>query len=175
MEGWVDLGTAVKVHSPCPRLYIAAAVAINTTGRGVFRTLVLSHHSQTCQQLGSCKLHKYTAYTVSEMHKTTTWSETGIWFIAALPVTGPDSSMLPQPVDIITEYIHTPRWAGTRKVKPVCILLKQETVSSSGVSWAICKSAPHSRQITTPAPHHSVFYRPDALPATQPTASKHWR
>jgi len=26
-----------------------------------------------------------------------------------------------------------------------------------------------------PAPHHSVFYRLDALPATQPTASKHWR
>ena len=24
-------------------------------------------------------------------------------------------------------------------------------------------------------PHHSVFYRPDALPAAQPTASKHWR
>ena len=38
----------------------------------------------------------------------------------------------------------------------------------------ICKSAPRSRQITTPAPHHSVFYRPDALPAAQPTASKHW-
>ena len=29
--------------------------------------------------------------------------------------------------------------------------------------------------ITRPAPHHSVFYRPDALPAAQPTASKHWR
>ena len=27
----------------------------------------------------------------------------------------------------------------------------------------------------TPAPHHSVFYWPDALPAAQPTASKHWR
>jgi len=26
---------------------------------------------------------------------------------------------------------------------------------------------------TTPAPHYSVFYRPDALPAAQPTASKH--
>ena len=25
-----------------------------------------------------------------------------------------------------------------------------------------------------PAPHHSVFYRPDALPAAQPTASKHF-
>ena len=37
----------------------------------------------------------------------------------------------------------------------------------------ICKPAPRSRQITTPAPHHSVFYRPDALPAAQPTVSKH--
>ena len=54
-------------------------------------------------------------------------------------------------------------------------LLKQETVSGSGIGWAICKSAPRSRQITTPAPHQSVFYRPDALPAAQPTASKHWR
>ena len=48
-------------------------------------------------------------------------------------------------------------------------------MSGSGISWAICKSAPHSRQITMPAPHHSVFYRPDAIPAAQPTASKHWR
>jgi len=38
--------------------------------------------------------------------------------------------------------------------------------SGSGI-----KSAPRSRQITMPAPHHSSFYRPDALPATQPTAS----
>ena len=150
-----------------------------------------------------------------------------------------------------------PRWAGTRKVKPIWILLKQETVSGSGISWTICKSAtrssqittpaplkfftgrmpflppkqqrqstegmqkefhiihthtfngplsgtnrvsqyqkgktnldsewqwhqlgmcksaPRSRQMTTPAPpHHSVFYRPDALPAAQPTASKHCR
>ena len=54
-----------------------------------------------------------------------------------------------------------PGWASTRKVKPIWILLKQETVSGSGISWAICKSAPRFRQITTPAPHHS--------------ASKHWR
>jgi len=64
-----------------------------------------------------------------------------------------------------------PRWAGPRKVKPIWILLKQETVSGSGISWAICKSAPHSRQ----HPTTQVFYRPDALPAAQPTASKHWR
>ena len=48
-------------------------------------------------------------------------------------------------------------------------------MSGSGISWAICKSAPRSRHTTTPVPHHSVFYRPDALPAVQPTASKHWR
>jgi len=30
-----------------------------------------------------------------------------------------------------------PGWASTRKVRPICILLKQETVSVSGISWAI--------------------------------------
>ena len=30
-------------------------------------------------------------------------------------------------------------------------------MSDSGISWAICKCAPRSRQITMPAPHHSVF------------------
>jgi len=36
VEGWVDLGTAVQVRSPCLRPYIAAAVAINTAVRGVW-------------------------------------------------------------------------------------------------------------------------------------------
>ena len=67
-----------------------------------------------------------------------------------------------------------PGWAGTRKEKPIWILLKQETVSGNGIRWAICQSAPCSSQITAPATHHS-FYRPDALPATQPAASDHWR
>jgi len=51
-----------------------------------------------------------------------------------------------------------PGWAGTRKVKPIWILLKQEAVSGSGISWAICKSATRSRQITMSIPHHSVFF-----------------
>ena len=46
-------------------------------------------------------------------------------------------------------------------------------MSGSGIIWAICKHALCSRQITMPASHHSVFYRPDALPAAQPTASEH--
>ena len=55
--------------------------------------------------------------------------------------------------------------------KQIWILLKQETVSGSGNSWAraICKSAPRSRQIIMPAPHHSVF---TGLPAAQQTTSK---
>ena len=88
--------------------------------------------------------------------------------------------------NLITHYTSThnrlmalfpglPGWAGNRNVKPIWILLKQETVSGNGISWATCKSAPRSRQITTLAPHHLVYYRPDALPATQPTASKHRR
>ena len=39
----------------------------------------------------------------------------------------------------------------------VRILLEQETVSGSGIRWATCKSAPRSRQRTTPTPHHSFF------------------
>jgi len=58
---------------------------------------------------------------------------------------------------LTTLCLGLPRWAGTRKEKPIWILLKQETVSGSGISWAICKSAQRSRQITTPVPDHSVF------------------
>ena len=84
----------------------------------------------------------------------------------------------------LTCYIHTytrlmalcpglPGSAGTRKVKPTWILLKQETVSGSGISWAICKSASRSRQKIMPVPHHSVFTGRMPFPAAQPSASKH--
>ena len=63
-----------------------------------------------------------------------------------------------------------PGSAGTRKVIPIGILLKQETVTGSGISWTICKSASRSRQITTPAPHHSAFLRA-GCPSCRPTNS----
>ena len=59
-----------------------------------------------------------------------------------------------------------------------------ERWNQSGFYWskrqwvAVASAGPYalrSRQITTPLPHRSVFYRPDALPAAQPTASKHWK
>ena len=40
------------------------------------------------------------------------------------------------------------------------ILLKQETVSGSGIRWVICMSALRSTQGTMPVPRHSVFYKP---------------
>ena len=92
-----------------------------------------------------------------------------------LPHLNPDWNLTHTHTRLTALFPGLPRWAGARKVKPIWILLKQETVSGSGISWAICKSAPRTRQLTVPAPHHhTVFYRPDALPAAQPTASKHW-
>jgi len=46
-----------------------------------------------------------------------------------------------------------------------------EAVASAG-AYAN-SAAPCTKQITKPAPHHSIFYVPDALPETQPTVSRH--
>ena len=43
-------------------------------------------------------------------------------------------------------------------------------MSGSGISWAVCKSAPRSRLITMPAPHHSVFLQA-GCPSCRPTNS----
>ena len=48
----------------------------------------------------------------------------------------------------------TTRVSRYQKAKPIWILLKQETVSGSGISLAMCNFAPRSRQITMPVPHH---------------------
>jgi len=55
-----------------------------------------------------------------------------------------------------------------QKSKTSLDLLEQEIMSGSGISWVICKSAPSCRQITMPAPHHSVFIsRMPFLPPNQ--------
>jgi len=67
-----------------------------------------------------------------------------------------------------------PGSASTKKLKPEgktnMDLLEQETVSGSGICWAICKSAPHPRQITTPTSHHSGFLQA-GCPSCHPTNS----
>ena len=78
----------------------------------------------------------------------------------------------------LTTHTHTrltalfprlPGWAGTRNLKQIWIYWSKR-------QWvAVASAGPYASLHLAPAPHHSVFYRPDALPATQPTASKHWR
>ena len=51
-------------------------------------------------------------------------------------------------------YPGLPGSAGTRKVKPIWILLKQETVSGSGISWG---------------PYASLHLAPDRKPCQYPT------
>jgi len=68
-----------------------------------------------------------------------------------------------------------PRWADTRKAKPKPIWISWS--SGSGISWAIwkiqiCTSPQTDNHASTPL---LSFYRPDAFPAAQPTASKYWR
>jgi len=49
-------------------------------------------------------------------------------------------------------------------------LLEQKIVSGSGISWATCKFAHCSRQITMPVLHHSVFLQA-GCPSCHPTNS----
>jgi len=59
------------------------------------------------------------------------------------------------------------------EVTPFWTLMKQEMMASQQHQLN-CKSfVPRSIQITMQAPHHSIFYRPDALSDAQPTVLKH--
>jgi len=60
-----------------------------------------------------------------------------------------------------------PGWAGTRKAKPIWILLKQETVRGSGIRWAICKSAPRCRQ--KPRQHPTAQFFTGRMPFLPPS------
>jgi len=71
---------------------------------------------------------------------------------------------------LLMRSVSKPTHTRLTALKPIWILLKQETVSGSSISWAICKSAPRSRQITTPAPYHSSFLQA-RCPSCRPTNS----
>jgi len=48
-----------------------------------------------------------------------------------------------------------------------------KTEKSGGVAGGVGECGDDVVGLLGPASNHSVFYRPDALPAAQPTASKH--
>ena len=57
-----------------------------------------------------------------------------------------------------------------QKGKPIWILLEQETVSGSGISWAICKSAPCSKQ--TPCQHPTTQFFTGRMPFLPPNQQR---
>jgi len=54
------------------------------------------------------------------------------------------------------------------------VFIEAKDDGGGGDNWSYncCKAPVKSSQ---PTNQHLVFYRPDALPVAQPTASKHWR
>ena len=84
--------------------------------------------------------------------------------------------LLIQKLTNATLHTHGPPLSGTTQVSRY---QKGKTnldfigARDSGISWAICKSAPRSRQITTPVPHHSVFLQAGiaGCPSCRPTNS----
>ena len=71
---------------------------------------------------------------------------------------------------LTTLFPGLPGWAGTRKVKPIWILLKQETVSGSGISRAICKSGT-SLQTDNHASTSPLSFLQAGCPSCRPTNS----
>ena len=198
------LEVSLSLKAPLPRIFKILFKTISTKWRHFFKILFSHIIKSYCNfikteqlntfdnlQLNSMGAHNSSESTESIVHALTLLSRkqeeyTDYRNIRSLKVLNCGDITWSRQSNTRQQHTHThtyltalclglPGWAGTRKVKPIWILLKQQTVSGSGISWDICTSAPCSRQITTPAPHHSVFYRPDALPAAQPTASKHWR
>ena len=62
-----------------------------------------------------------------------------------------------------------PGWAGTRKVKPIWILLKQETESGSGISWAYASLT--SLQTDNHASIPPLSFLQSGCPSCRPTNS----
>jgi len=61
----------------------------------------------------------------------------------------------------------TTRVSQHQKGKPIWILLEQETVSGSGIRWAICKSAPRSKQ-KKPRQHSTTQFFTGRMPFLPP-------
>jgi len=80
-------------------------------------------------------------------------------------------------VNLIITHTHTHPFNGSfSRTTRVSLYQKGKTnldfteARGSGISGAMCKSASRSRQITTPAPHHSSFLQA-GCPSCRPTNS----
>ena len=65
-------------------------------------------------------------------------------------------------------FLGLPKWAGTRKVKPIWFYWSKRQWVAVATSGPYV-SAPCSRQITTPAPHHSPVFVQAVCSSSHPT------
>jgi len=129
MEGNAVRRSAVTGYRQ-PRLSVAVMVTV--AYRQPSDLVVMTTSSQQQQQ--QLRYSQYSTHTHTHTHTHTQ------------PFNGP-----------LSRTIQVCRYQSS--TNPTWILLKQETVSGGGISWAIiCKSASRSRQITTPAPHHPLHW-----------------
>jgi len=129
----------------------------------------MSDKPRTSLQLSGCCLGAL--YTCSSVESVTAQTDRRL-------VSGVGSLHIPHTHACTHAHTHThtifpglPGSACTRKVKSIWILLKQETVSGSGISWAICKSAPSSLQTDYHASTPPLSFLQDGCPSCGPTNS----
>ena len=68
-------------------------------------------------------------------------------------------------------FLGLPMWAGTRKVKPIGLLLNQEIVSGSDISWAVCTLLQTDNHASTP-PATTQFFT-GRMPFLPPNQQRH--
>jgi len=147
------------------------------TTQHYYQSMVLHYLVIYCYHNG--RLSCVTDFLTLTFHKVVHWHASDVDSIRGFVIMRYINLLLTMTLTHTHTHTHTrlaalfsglPRWAGTRKVKPIWILLKQETVSGSEICWAICKFAPRTRQINMPGPNHSSFLQV-GCPSCCPTNS----
>ena len=72
-------------------------------------------------------------------------------------------------LEFVWDYLSRYQKGKPRKGKTNLELLEQEIVSGSGICWAVCKSAPHSRQ---PRQHPTTHFFTGRMPFLPPNKQR---
>jgi len=84
-----------------------------------------------------------------------------------------DMKTLPHRNHFTALFLAPPRWAGARR-ELLDIMVQGKINRGRHTNHPAGRHSIRTNQCPPP-PYSHIFYRPDALPAAQPTAPKHWR
>ena len=135
----------------------------------VLITIVLCRLFEMCNVYMYCSRRtRWTGCRPWQHHTMTTSAFSSCWHSQSPAFTRSSSSIIIHTHTRLTALCPgLPGWAGTRNLKSIWILLKQETVSGSCISWAICKSASRSRQARQHPTTYFFIGRMPFLPPNQ--------